>query len=83
MMSFSTKAKLGVGVASPEFFLRFSLRRLDDGVLVFDSDTGQTSLLPLDRSLAFDFFQERIAEDGEIKYDLQELITGVGLFDNC
>lgn len=82
-MPFITTTELGVGIANTEFFLRFSLRCLDDGVLVFDSVTGKTSLLPMDRSLALDFFQQRIAENGEIKYDLQELISRVGLFHNC
>lgn len=83
-MSLSNESLIGVGSASPEIFLRFSFRRVDDGVLVFDASTGETSLLPFDRSPAvLDFFRKRLAGNAFGEYDLQTFISSVGYFQNC
>jgi alpha/beta superfamily hydrolase len=82
-MSLSNDSPIGVGSASPDIFLRFSFRRVDDGVLVFDAGTGETSLLPFDCPVALDFFRRRLAENAFGEYDLQTFISSVGYFKNC
>lgn len=74
---------IGVGSASPDIFLRFSFRHVDDGVLVFDEDTGETSLLPFDYLVALEFFRRRLAEKAFGEYDLQTFMSSVGYFKNC
>jgi len=82
-MSLGNDSLIGVGSASPDIFLRFSFRHVDDGVLVFDSGTGETSLLPFDCPVALDFFRRRLAEFAFGEYDLQTFISSVGYFKNC
>jgi len=82
-MSFANDLESGVGVANPSIFLQFTFRLLDDGVLVFDAATGDTSLLPFDRSLVLAFLRERIGESATGDCELQGLISGLGYFPDC
>lgn len=82
-MSFASDSETGVGIANPTVFLHFSFRLVDDGVLVFDAETGDTSLLPFDRSLALDFLRKRIAESATGDCDLQGFISRLGYFPDC
>ena len=82
-MSFASDSATGVGIANPSVFLHFSFRLVDDGVLVFDAGTGDTSLLPFDRSLVLDFLRRRIAESAMGDSELQGLISKLGYFPDC
>lgn len=82
-MSFASDSEAGVGIANPNVFLNFSFWLVDDGVLVFDAETGDTSLLPFDRSLVVDFLRKRIAESAMEDYELQGFISRLGYFPDC
>lgn len=82
-MAFANGGEFGVGSANPEVFLRFLFRLVDDGALVFDADTGETSLIPLDQSLVLDFLRERIGESAAEDCELQGFISGLGYFPDC
>ena len=82
-MSFASDSETGVGSANPNVFLHFSFRLVDDGVLVFDAETGATSLLPFDRSLMLDFLRKRIAESATGDCELQGFISRLGYFPDC
>jgi hypothetical protein len=82
-MSFAIDSAAGVGIADPNVFLHFSFRLVDDGVLVFDAETGDTSLLPFDRSLVLDFLRNRTAESATGDYKLQGFISRLGYFPDC
>ena len=82
-MAFANDAEFGVGGANPDVFLRFLFRLVDDGALVFDADTGETSLIPLDRSLVLDFLRERIKESATGDRELQGFISRLGYFPDC
>jgi hypothetical protein len=82
-MSFANDSEAGVGIANPNVFLHFTFRPVDDGVLVFDAATGDTSLLPFDRSLVLDFLRIRIAESATGECELQGFISRLGYFPDC
>jgi hypothetical protein len=82
-MSFANDSEAGVGIANPNVFLHFTFRPVDDGVLVFDAATGDTSLLPFDRSLVLDFLRIRIAESATGECELQGFISRLGHFPDC
>jgi len=82
-MSFANDSESGVGDANPNVFLQFAFRPVDDGVLVFDAATGDTSLLPFDRSLVLDFLRERIGEGATGDCELQGFISRLGNFPDC
>ena len=82
-MSFASDSESGVGIANPNVFLHFTFRPVDDGVLVFDAATGDTSLLPFDRSLVLDFLRIRIAESATGECELQGFISRLGYFPDC
>ena len=82
-MSFANDSETGVGIANPNVFLHFTFRLVDDGVLVFDAASGDTSLLPFERSLVLDFLRERTAESPAKDCELQEFITRLGCFPEC
>jgi len=82
-MSFASDSESGVGIANPNVFLHFTFRPVDDGVLVFDAATGDTSLLPFDRSLVLDFLRIRIGESAMGDCELQGFISRLGYFPDC
>ena len=82
-MSFANDSEAGVGIANPNVFLHFTFRPVDDGVLVFDAATRDTSLLPFDRSLVLDFLRIRIAESATGECELQGFISRLGYFPDC
>lgn len=82
-MSFANDSETGVGIANPNVFLHFTFRLVDDGVLVFDAASGDTSLLPFERTLVLDFLRERTAESPAKDSELQEFITSLGCFPEC
>ena len=82
-MSFANDSEAGVGIANPNVFLHFTFRPVDDGVLVFDAATGDTSLLPFDRSLVLDFLRIRIAESATGECELRGFISRLGYFPDC
>jgi hypothetical protein len=82
-MALVNDGEFGVGGANPDVFLRFLFWLVDDGALVFDVDTGETSLIPLDRSLALDFLRKRIAESATGERELQGFISRLGYFPDC
>lgn len=72
----------GVGDANPDLFLRFRFRQLDDGILCFDSASGETSLLP-DAGALLNFLGERSGlEPGELP-DRADLLAHMGLHFDC
>lgn len=73
----------GVGNANPGVFLRFHFRHLDDGILCFDSATGETSLLPADAMALMDFLRERVGQDERVSEDLPKLLADIGLPADC
>jgi len=82
-MSFANDSETGVGIANPNVFLHFSFRLVDDGVLVFDAATGDTSLLPFERLLVLDFLRKRTAESSTKDCELQGFISRLGYFPDC
>lgn len=82
-MSFANDSESGVGVANPNVFLHLTFHMVDDGVLVFDAVTGDTSLLPFDRSLVLDFLRERIGEAATGDSELQRFVSRLGHFPDC
>ena len=82
-MLFANDSETGVGIANPDVFFHFSFRLVDDGVLVFDAATGDTSLLPFDRSLVLDFLRKRTAEHVAEDRELQGFISRLGYFADC
>jgi hypothetical protein len=82
-MSFADDSKAGVGIANPNVFLHFSFRLLDDGVLVFDAASGDTSLLPFERSLVLDFLRKRTTECPVEDSELDGFISRLGRFPDC
>jgi len=82
-MASANDGEFGVGIANPDVFLHFTFRLVDDGVLVFDAASGDTSLLPFERSLVLDFLRERTAESPAEDYELQGFVTRLGCFPKC
>lgn len=73
----------GVGNANPGVFLRFHFRHLDDGILCFDSATGETSLLPADGPALLSFLSERPGLDDGMAEVLPKLLADMGLPVDC
>ena len=82
-MSFASDSEAGGGIANPNVLFHFTFCPVDDGVLVFDAATGDTSLLPFDRSLVLDFLRIRIAESATGDCELQGFISRLGYFPDC
>lgn len=82
-MLFANDSESGVGIANPNVFLHITFRPVDDGVLVFDAATGDTSLLPFERSLLLDFLRKRIGESDTGDRELQGFISSLGHFPDC
>jgi hypothetical protein len=82
-MSVENDSEAGVGIANPSVFLHFTFRLVDDGALVFDADTGETSLIPLDRPLVLDFLRVRTADGPMEDWELHGFISRLGYFPDC